>query len=121
MQQALWLTAKVALFTLVLHLFAGLTLGYALAKPNWRGRDLLDLLIAHQAKARCTVYIVAVLVRKRCWPARRPLSRQCAVLPRIYEKYGSRYFVYYVCSYQNNSNNVRIDEALFTLRVPQHL
>lgn len=44
-QQALWLTTKVAFATLVLHLFAGLALGYVLSKPNWRGRDLLDLLV----------------------------------------------------------------------------
>ena len=44
-QQALWLTAQLALATLVLHLFAGLGLGYCLSKPSWPGRGLLDLLV----------------------------------------------------------------------------
>lgn len=44
-RQALWLTFEIALATLFLHLFAGLVLGYALARGPWRGRALLDILI----------------------------------------------------------------------------
>jgi molybdate transport system permease protein len=42
---ALSLTARVAFLTLVLHLVAGLGLGYALAQTGWRGRTLLDLAV----------------------------------------------------------------------------
>lgn len=42
---ALGLTAEVALATLVLHLFAGLALGYLLSRPRWLGRGLLDGLV----------------------------------------------------------------------------
>lgn len=44
-QSILLLTGQVALATLLLHLVAGLLLGYALARPAWRGRLLLDLLV----------------------------------------------------------------------------
>ena len=44
-QQALWLTVRLALATLVLHLIAGLTLGFCLSKPQWPGREVLDLLV----------------------------------------------------------------------------
>lgn len=39
------LTLKVSSITLVLHLVLGLGLGWALAKPRWPGRSLLDLLV----------------------------------------------------------------------------
>lgn len=42
---ALRLTAEVALATLALHLLLGLALGYALARPGWFGRGLLDALV----------------------------------------------------------------------------
>lgn len=41
----LWLTARVAAGTLLLHLVAGLALGYALARRGWRGRGLLDIAV----------------------------------------------------------------------------
>ena len=41
----LWLTAKVAVSTVALHLVAGLLLGYALARKRWPGRTLLDLAV----------------------------------------------------------------------------
>lgn len=44
-QQALWLTFKVALATLGLHLCAGLGLGYALSRKGWRGHNLLDIAV----------------------------------------------------------------------------
>lgn len=44
-QQALWLTARLALATLALHLVAGLALGWCLSQPAWPGRALLDLLV----------------------------------------------------------------------------
>lgn len=42
---ALRLSAEVALATLALHLLLGLALGYALARPGWVGRGLLDALV----------------------------------------------------------------------------
>lgn len=42
-QQALYLTAQIALATLIIHTLLGLTLGYALSRPNWWGRGLLDI------------------------------------------------------------------------------
>ena len=39
------LTLKVSSVTLALHLTLGLGLGWALAKPRWPGRSLLDLLV----------------------------------------------------------------------------
>jgi len=44
-QHTLWLTAGIALSCLVLHAFAGLILGYALSRPVWRGRNLLDIAV----------------------------------------------------------------------------
>ena len=44
-QQALWLTVRLALATLLLHLIAGLSLGFCLSKPKWPGREWLDLLV----------------------------------------------------------------------------
>jgi len=44
-RHALWLTGQVALLTLMTHLVAGLGLAYALARPHWRGRGLLDALV----------------------------------------------------------------------------
>lgn len=40
-----WLTIRIAAATLVLHLVLGTGLGWALAKPGWRGRGLLDALV----------------------------------------------------------------------------
>lgn len=42
---ALHLTAQIAFATLGLHLVLGLLLGYALSRPQWPGRNLLDALI----------------------------------------------------------------------------
>ncbi|MBB3103404.1 molybdate ABC transporter permease subunit [Azomonas macrocytogenes] len=42
---ALSLTARVALTTLGIHLILGLLLGYALSRPRWFGRELVDLLV----------------------------------------------------------------------------
>lgn len=42
---ALSLTAQIALATLALHLMLGLLLGYALSRPQWPGRTLVDALI----------------------------------------------------------------------------
>lgn len=42
---ALYLTAQIALATLVIHLILGLALGYALAQPKWFGRSFLDLIV----------------------------------------------------------------------------
>lgn len=42
---ALRLTALVALATLAAHLLLGLVLGYALARPGWFGRGVLDALV----------------------------------------------------------------------------
>ncbi|MBS1154764.1 MAG: molybdate transporter permease subunit [Proteobacteria bacterium] len=42
---SLWLTIRVALLTLVLHLVAGLLLGYLLSRPAFPGRGLLDALV----------------------------------------------------------------------------
>lgn len=44
-QHTLWLTARIALACLALHAIAGLALGYALARPGWRGRNLLDIAV----------------------------------------------------------------------------
>ncbi len=44
-RQALWLTAQVALAGVILHAAFGLALGYALARPGWRGRSLLDIVV----------------------------------------------------------------------------
>lgn len=44
-QQMLWLTARVAMFGALLHAVAGLALGYALARPGWRGRVILDIAV----------------------------------------------------------------------------
>lgn len=44
-QYTLWLTFKVVLATLALHLVAGLTLGYALSRRGWRGRGVLDTVV----------------------------------------------------------------------------
>lgn len=45
LRQALGLTAEVALITVLLHAVAGCVLAYALARPGWPGRGLLDGLI----------------------------------------------------------------------------
>ncbi|KAF7600403.1 MAG: molybdate ABC transporter permease subunit [Candidatus Dactylopiibacterium carminicum] len=42
---ALRLTAEVALYVLCLQAVAGVLLGYALSRPGWRGRSLLDIAI----------------------------------------------------------------------------
>lgn len=39
------LTVKIAAATLLIHLVLGLALGWCLAKPGWRGRNLLDALV----------------------------------------------------------------------------
>jgi len=44
-QHTLWLTARVALVCIALHTAFGLGLGYLLARPNWRGRGLLDIAV----------------------------------------------------------------------------
>lgn len=44
-RQMLWLTARVALLATLLHALAGLGLGYALSRPGWQGRGLLDTLV----------------------------------------------------------------------------
>lgn len=44
-QQMLWLTARVALAGSLLHVVFGLALGYALARPGWRGRTALDIAV----------------------------------------------------------------------------
>lgn len=44
-RQMLWLTARVALAGTLLHALSGLALGYALARPGWRGRNLLDIAV----------------------------------------------------------------------------
>ncbi|WJS84388.1 molybdate ABC transporter permease subunit [Paracoccus sp. TOH] len=40
-----WLTLKVVAVTLAAHLLLGLGLGWALARPGWPGRGLLDILV----------------------------------------------------------------------------
>lgn len=40
-----WLTLKVIAVTLAAHLLLGLGLGWALAKPGWPGRGVLDVLV----------------------------------------------------------------------------
>lgn len=44
--QALWLTAKLALFTAVASLLIGLPLAYWLARTTWRGRIFLEAFVA---------------------------------------------------------------------------
>jgi len=44
-QYTLWLTLRVALVTLVLHLVIGLGLGYALSRHGWAGRGALDTFV----------------------------------------------------------------------------
>lgn len=42
----LWLTARVAASGMLLHAAFGLALGYALARPGWRGRTALDIAVS---------------------------------------------------------------------------
>lgn len=42
---SLWLTFQAVLATLVLHLVAGVLLGYLLSFRHWRGREILDALV----------------------------------------------------------------------------
>lgn len=44
-RHTLWLTAKVAIAAIALHAGFGLGLGYLLAQPNWRGRNVLDIAV----------------------------------------------------------------------------
>jgi len=44
-QSTLWLTGEVAVATLVLHLLAGVGLGYALSRRRWFGREILDVAV----------------------------------------------------------------------------
>jgi len=44
-QSTLWLTLKVVLATLILHLISGLGLGYVLSRRGWFGRSALDALV----------------------------------------------------------------------------
>lgn len=44
-RHTLWLTAKVAIAAIALHTGFGLGLGYLLAQPNWRGRNVLDIAV----------------------------------------------------------------------------
>jgi molybdate transport system permease protein len=44
-RHTLWLTAKVAIAAVALHAGFGLGLGYLLAQPNWRGRNVLDIAV----------------------------------------------------------------------------
>ncbi len=43
--QALYLTGQVALFTVLIQTVLGLGLGYALSRPGWWGRGLVDMLV----------------------------------------------------------------------------
>lgn len=42
---SLWLTFQSVLVTLLLHLVAGVFLGYLLSLHHWRGREILDVLV----------------------------------------------------------------------------
>lgn len=44
-RHTLWLTAKVAIAAIALHAGFGLGLGYLLAQPGWRGRNILDIAV----------------------------------------------------------------------------
>ncbi|WP_043421616.1 molybdate ABC transporter permease subunit [Azonexus hydrophilus] len=44
-RQMLWLTAQVALASSLLHALFGLAIGYALSRPSWRGRALVDIAV----------------------------------------------------------------------------
>ncbi len=44
-RHTLWLTTKVAIAAVALHAGFGLGLGYLLAQPNWRGRNVLDIAV----------------------------------------------------------------------------
>jgi len=73
-RQILWLTARVAGATLLLHLLAGLALGYALARRGWPGRALLDIVVTLPLifPPMATGFLLLMLLGRR-GPLGRPL------------------------------------------------
>lgn len=73
-RQILWLTARVAAATLLLHLAAGLALGYALSRRGWPGRALLDVAVTLPLifPPMATGFLLLMLLGRR-GPLGRPL------------------------------------------------
>lgn len=66
---AFYLTAQVALATLLIHFFLGIVLGYALAQPNWFGRSLLDLFVTLPLifPPVATGFLLLMILGRRGW------------------------------------------------------
>lgn len=68
-QFSLWLTFRVVAMTLLLHLIAGLTLGYLLSRPPWLGRSLLDAFVTLPLvfPPIATGFALLLLLGRRSW------------------------------------------------------
>jgi len=81
-RQMLWLTVRVALAGTLLHAVCGLALGYALARPGWRGRNLLDIAVTLPLvfPPMATGFLLLLLLGRR-GPLGEPLREWFGVAP----------------------------------------
>lgn len=68
-QESLWLTARVALATLLLQLVIGVAVGYLLSRRCWLGRELLDMLVSLPLvfPPMATGFLLLVIFGRRGW------------------------------------------------------